>query len=308
MAEPGRHSRLLLGTAPDSWGVWLAHHPGQVEPARFLDEAQAAGYTRIELGPYGYLPTDPEALRDALERRGLTLTGGAIVAELGRGAAAFDEAIAAADEAAPLLTQLGARFLVLLPGSDRDDAGNPIELSDNEWAGVCAGIDRLGRHVRDRWRLDVVFHSHADSLVESEDQIVRLLEGTDPAAIGLCLDTGHVAYGDGDTVGLIERFPERIQYVHLKQVDPVVLRGVREKGLGFGEAVARGVMVEPNLGEPDMPAVLDALAALGRELICIVEQDMFGCEPDRPYPIARRTRAYFAGLGLDVGEGMPARG
>jgi inosose dehydratase len=300
--------RLHLGTAPDSWGVWFADDPRQVGPQRFLDEARAAGYTRIELGPYGYLPTDPAILRGELERRGLTLTGGAIVAELGRGVDGFVEAIAAADEAAPLLSALDAGFLVLLPGGDRDDAGNRIHLGAEEWADICAGIDRLGGHVRDRWGLELVFHSHADSLVETEDEIVRVLEGTDPTAVGLCLDTGHVAYGGGDTVGLIGRFPERIRYVHLKQVDPLVLGRVRAERLRFDEAVARGVMVEPPHGEPGMPAVVEALAALDRDLVCIVEQDLFGCEPGRPFPIAKRTLDSFAGLGLDVGQVPAARG
>ena len=53
---------LRIGTAPDSWGVWFPDHPRQVPWQRFLDEVQAAGYHWIELGPYGYLPTDPHQL------------------------------------------------------------------------------------------------------------------------------------------------------------------------------------------------------------------------------------------------------
>jgi inosose dehydratase len=50
---------LRIGTAPDSWGVWFPEDPNQVPWQRFLDEAVASGYAWIELGPYGYLPTDP---------------------------------------------------------------------------------------------------------------------------------------------------------------------------------------------------------------------------------------------------------
>ncbi|MCU1652418.1 MAG: 2-keto-myo-inositol dehydratase, partial [Pseudonocardia sp.] len=55
--------KLRLGTAPDSWGVWFPDNPSQVPWQRFLDEAERAGYEWIELGPYGYLPTDPAQLR-----------------------------------------------------------------------------------------------------------------------------------------------------------------------------------------------------------------------------------------------------
>ena len=57
-------------------------------------------------------------------------------------------------------------------------------------------------------------------------------------------------------------------------------------------------MVEPPNGEPDMPPVLAALAALGRQLYCIVEQDMYPCDPDAPLPIAQRTHEYFSRCGL----------
>jgi len=67
---------VSIGTAPDSWGVWYADDPRQTPWTRFLDEVVAAGYTRIELGPYGYLPTDPVQLKDELDRRGLTMTAG----------------------------------------------------------------------------------------------------------------------------------------------------------------------------------------------------------------------------------------
>ena len=68
--------RLRLGSCPDSWGVWFADDPRQTPWDRFLDELAAAGYQWLELGPYGYLPTDPARLRDELGQRGLKVAGG----------------------------------------------------------------------------------------------------------------------------------------------------------------------------------------------------------------------------------------
>ena len=82
---------LRLGTAPDSWGVWFPDDPKQLPWHQFLDEAAAAGYTAVELGPFGYLPTHPDQLRDELGRRGLTLTGATAGTALHRG----DDALAA---------------------------------------------------------------------------------------------------------------------------------------------------------------------------------------------------------------------
>ena len=66
-------SAIRVGTAPDSWGVWFPDDSRQTPYTRFLDEVVASGYTWIELGPYGYLPTDPEQLRDELGSRGLKM-------------------------------------------------------------------------------------------------------------------------------------------------------------------------------------------------------------------------------------------
>jgi inosose dehydratase len=299
--------KLRLGTAPDSWGVWYpGDDPLQTPWWRYLDEARAAGYKWTELGPYGYCPTDPAVLRDELDKRDLVLTGGTVFAALQRGKDALAEAKRACDIEAATLTPLGARYLILLPEGFTDFDGNLTAsptLSNGEWDDLIRGTTGLAKYVADEHGLELVFHSHADSHVASQEEIVRFLEGTDPAYVNLCLDTGHVAYCGGDNLALIGRYPERIRYVHLKQVDSAIRRRVLDEKLGFGPAVRLGVMVEPPLGTPDMPTLLAELAKLDRALFCIVEQDMYPCDFDKPLPIARRTREYFADCGL--GAGLP---
>jgi inosose dehydratase len=305
---PADLSQLRLGTAPDSWGVWNpGDDPLQTPWSRYMDEAKAAGYRWTELGPYGYCPTDPVVLKEELDKRGLTLTGGTVFAGLHRGREALTEARLACDQEAATLTPLGARYLILLPEGYTDFDGNLTgspTLSDDEWADLNKGMSELARYVKEQHGLELVFHSHADSHVGTQEEIVRFLEGTDPDYVGFCLDTGHVAYCGGDSLAVIEQYPDRVQYVHLKQVDPAIRQRARGEKLGFAPAVRLGVMVEPPLGDPDMPSVLTALAGLDRELFCIVEQDMYPCDFDTPFPIAKRTREYFAGYGLRAGAPM----
>ena len=295
-------SRLRLGTAPDSWGVWFPDDPNQVSWSRFLDEAVEAGYTWIELGPYGYLPTDPGQLGDELGRRGLRLSGGAVFAGLHRGADALDQAVEECRLEARLLTALGARHLVLLPEQYTDmhsgDATEPGALEPAQWNDLTAGMSELARTLHDEFDVELVFHPHADSHVDTQERVERFLTDTDPEHVALCLDTGHISYCGGDNVEIIERFPERIGYVHLKQVDPAVMTRVREEGLSFAEAVQLGAMVEPPLGVPAMEPLLEVLYGLDVDLFAIVEQDLFPCEPDVPLPIATRTAQYLGGCGL----------
>jgi inosose dehydratase len=304
MTDPTIHQHLRLGTAPDSWGVWFPDDPNQVPWSAYLDEVHEAGYGYTELGPHGYLPTDPTILGEELAKRRLALTGGAVFAGLQRGATGLERAKRDCDVTAATLKPLGANYLVLLPESYTDLDGTPVgsdTLGDEEWASLTEGMSELGAYLKTEHDLQLVFHSHADSHVRTRQEIARLLDRTDPASVNLCLDTGHLAYYEVDSLRIIAEFPERIRYVHLKQVDAAIRARSHREHLGFGPAVALGVMTEPPLGQPEMPPVLDALERLGRDLFCIVEQDMYPCEPTKPLPIAQRTRQYFASCGLETG-------
>jgi inosose dehydratase len=292
----------LIGTAPDSWGVWYADDPNQTPWPRFLDEAAQAGYTRIELGPYGYLPTDPVRLKDELDRRGMTLTAGTIFEHLHR-KDSWDSTWTGVSAAASLTAAMGAKHLVVIPDFWRDpNTGAVIEdavLTDEEWPAYAAQLDKLAKAVRDEFGLQVQFHPHADSHVDTHANVERFLAETDPELVSLCLDTGHISYCGGDNLKLIHDYPDRIGYVHLKQVDPAVVDEVMQKGIGFGEAVRMGAMCEPPRGIPEMGPILEALATLDRspELFAIVEQDMYPCPPDVPLPIATRTLDYLTSCG-----------
>ncbi|PZG02195.1 TIM barrel protein [Micromonospora deserti] len=292
---------VMIGSAPDSWGVWFSDDSQQTPWGRFLDEVAAAGYTRIELGPYGYLPTDPVRLRDELDQRGLAMTAGTIFEHLHR-ADSWDTTWRDVSAAASLTAAMGAEHLVVIPDFWRDpQTGAVIEdpqLTDEQWPAYAARMNRLARQVREEFGLRIQFHPHADTHVDTHANVERFLHATDPDLVSLCLDTGHIAYCGGDSLKLIHDYPERIGYVHLKQVDPAILAKAQTEGAGFGEAVRMGVMCEPPNGIPEMPPILDALSKLDVEIFAIVEQDMYPCPPDQPLPIATRTLAYLRSCGL----------
>jgi inosose dehydratase len=295
-------SRLTLGTAPDSWGVWFPTDPHQVTWTQYLDEVARAGYVWTELGPSGFLPRDPNRLHAELNRRGLKVCGGTVFAALHHGEDALKKAIEDFGKEAKLLTELGASYLVHLPEQYTDmhsgAATDAAQLSADHWRNLINGTNQLARVIFEEYGVKLVFHPHVDTHVDTQERIERFLTDTDPQYVNLCLDTGHIAYAGGDNVQIVQRFPERITYVHLKQVDPTVREHVRQNDIPLSEAVKLGAMVEPPYGEPAMPPLLDALAALNRDIFCVIEQDLYPVEPDVPLPIAARTAGYFAGCGL----------
>jgi len=246
-------SKIRIGTAPDSWGVWFPNDPNQIPWERFLDEVQAAGYHWLELGPFGYLPTDPAQLADELDRRDLKLSAGTVFTGFHKGEDQWQRAWDQALDVAGLVSQLGVEHLVVIPDLWRSDATAEVlearTLDAGQWKKLAAGHDKLGRALLDEYGIKQQFHSHADSHVGTYREVERFLQETDPAFTNLCLDTGHFAYYLGDNVKLMTAYPDRIGYLHLKQ--------------------------EIN---PDMFA--------------IIEQDMYGCAVDFPFPIAQRTREH----------------
>lgn len=140
-------------------------------------------------------------------------------------------------------------------------------------------------------------HPHADTHIDTPENVARFLDATDPALVSLCLDTGHYAYCGGDSVQAVETFGERIGYLHLKQVDPRILAEVVAEELLLRAGRGPRGDVRTALGVPALEPVLAAAQRLGVDLFAIVEQDMYPCSPDRPLPIARRTRAYLRSCG-----------
>ncbi len=301
-----RAPRLALGSCPDSWGVWFADDPLQTPWQRFLDELADVGYRWLELGPYGYLPTDPGQLTEELDRRGLRVSGQAVGAAL-QHADQWTSILAEARRVAELVTAVGGRFMVILPGEYRDgrtgEVREPRELDADAWKTLVRQNNELGRIIGEEYDLTVAFHPHADSHVENQEQVERFLHDTDPRYVSLCLDTGHFAYRHGDNVGLIGKYAERIGFLHIKGVDPEVLKQVDAEDLSFGEAVKRGVMAEPPKAEPKIEPIAEALRGLDREeLFVIVEQDLYPCDFDVPKPIAQRTYDYLRSVGIGGDE------
>src|SRR5258707_3667370 len=96
--------------------------------------------------------------------------------------------------------------------------------------------------------MQLVYHPHAETHVEYEDQIEAFLEQTDPERVSLCLDTGHHAYRGGDPVAFFRRHHARIRYLHLKSIDAKVRARVEAERIPFALAVGMDMFCEPSPG------------------------------------------------------------
>lgn len=308
---------IRVANAPCSWGLVGQGDPG-IPYGKMLDELAATGYTGTELGDYGYMPTDPAALRAELSSRGLTLLGAYAGVNLRQRDALATER-SRLEQLAKLLAaaEPGERrpFLVL---ADEDgkiavrshNAGRitpAMGLDAHGWSRLTRNAVEIVRFVADTAGLPTVFHPHCGSYVETPDEIERLLDGTDAAALGLVFDTGHYAYGSGpqadeESARLsaargLERFWGRVRYVHLKDLSADVAARARAERWDYLTAVRAGLYSELGTGSVDFGAVVDFLRQRGYDDWLTVEQDVLP-GMGSPKESAARNREFLRGLGL----------
>lgn len=299
---------IRFGNAPCSWGTIEGWGQG-IGYSQMLDELVEAGYTGTELGDWGYMPTDPEQLRQELSSRGLTMLGAYEGVYL-RDPRAHAEGERRVLRTARLLRSVadvgdGWQPLVVLADEHSRDplrfqnAGRvtpEMSLSDADWRVFARGAEQIARAVRDETGLRTVFHHHCAGYVEAPWEIEALLEHTGGAVLGLVFDTGHYLFGSGvnepqQVLEGLERFRERLWYVHYKDCHPAVADEARRRGWNYKEAVGKGVFCELGKGQIDFGAVTRMLEKLGYDGWVTVEQDVLPGMGE-PKESARRNREY----------------
>jgi inosose dehydratase len=269
-----------------------------VPPAeRVLDEMAAAGFAGTELGPHGYLGRDAVEVKTALSARGLRLVGAFCplpLTDADGGKSALPDAMKLAE----LLAAVGCDRIVAADagGDRRRELAGRVAQPHGEWGAAGETLALLAERCRPLG-VGVVFHPHAGTNVETESELDGLMAATPPELVGLCLDTGHIAYGGGDSVAVARRYGERVRHVHLKDVSAAVLERVRTEGLGYERAIGEDVFTPLGEGSVDFPTLVQALD--GYDGWWVLEQDVRLGPPwsqQDPAQNARRSLAYLKEL------------
>jgi inosose dehydratase len=265
--DRGTPTGRRLAGAPISWGV--CEVPGwgrQLPPERVLAEMAGLGLRATELGPVGYLGTDPAALRARLDRHGLALVGGFVPLVLHEPDAGA--ALHAADAIATMLARAGADVFVAAVVMDAD--WSPPAPLDHAQLTTLAEHLHLAAGVAAARGLTFALHPHAGTLAETADDVQRLLAITD---VGWCLDTGHLMIGGTDPVAFAREHGDRIVHVHLKDVDAAIAARYRAGELTLVRATQEGLFRPLGQGDARIAEVLAQLDAHGYERWLVLEQD-----------------------------------
>ena len=295
---------IRIGNAPCSWGVEFADDPRNPAWRSVLKDCADAGYKGIELGPVGYMPEDPAILADALAEHDLELIGG-VVFRAYHDPDMWDDVLDATHRTAKALKAHGAQHLVLIDSiSPRraPTAGRASEAEQMDKAEWTAYRDRIAETARigsEEYGLTVGIHAHAAGFMDFEPELERLLNEVDEKILKICFDTGHHSYAGFDPVAFMQRYIDRISYMHFKDIDPKVKADVIANRTGFYDACGQGIFCNLGEGDVDFPQVRQILLEAGFEGWCTVEQD---CDPTldvSPIDDARANREYLESIGFN---------
>jgi inosose dehydratase len=283
--------KVRLGVTPTLW--WNDDFPSidiGIPFGQCVSEMALAGFQGCSVG-HKY-PTDPAALKSALDLRGLQVSEPWVstyftindmeqqTVDTFEDRLAFIKAMGGTDL---VVAELG-RSSHLLPVALF--ANRPV-FSDQDWDRLTSGLNRLGK-IAASSGMRLCYHHHMGTGVMTRADIDRLMAGTDPELVHLLLDTGHLAFAGGDPLSAAQAHAGRIKHVHLKDIRPAVASKVREEGLSFEEGIEAGVFTVPGDGSIDFVPILEALASAGYEGWLVVEAEQ---DPAKANPLEYATKA-----------------
>ena len=246
-----------IAGAPISWGV--CEVPGwgyQLGADQVLRQMSEIGLAATELGPDGFLPSDPDELAATLADHKLTAVGGFTPFVLHWPDV---EPMVELERLLPGFIAARAGVMVLSADSGLTGYDSRPELDDTGWNLLLRNLDRVAAAAAEHG-IRAVLHPHVGTMVETGQDVQRVLAGS---AVSLCLDTGHLLIGGTDPAVLAGQAPDRIAHTHFKDVDLTFARKVQAGKLTYTDAVREGMYRPLGTGDVDVAAIVGHLRGNG---------------------------------------------
>ena len=246
-----------------------------------LAEAKLAGYEGVELGRK--FPREANVLGPILKKHGLNLVSGWYSGRLLE--RSVEDEIRALQPHLTLLKTLGAKVMVFcevsrcVHGDRKVPLSKRPKLADKEWAPFSQRLDQVADYLQ-KQGLKMAYHHHMGTVIQSEDEVDRMMDST--KHVGLLLDSGHLTFAGGDPLRALKRHAKRIVHVHCKDIRKDKLAQARKKDMSFLDAVLGDVFAVPGDGSIDFEPILKELANHKYSGWLVVEADQ---DPAKAHPL-----------------------
>lgn len=257
-----------------------------------ISEMALAGFTGSEIG--NKYPKDVETLKHKLDVRGMRICNAWFSSLLL--SEGYDATIEAFIKHRDFLHALGAKVIGAseqgnsIQGKDVSIFGEKPVYTDEQWELIAKGFNEMGRLAKEKGMYFTVHH-HMGTGVQTEAEIDKLMEITDPDLVYLLFDTGHLSFSGEDVIGVLKKYVHRTKHVHLKSIRKDIIAEAKEKGYSFLDSVRAGSFTVPGDGDFDFTPVFDVLDEAGYEGWVVVEAEQDPAKAN-PYEYAVLARNY----------------
>ena len=257
-----------------------------------VSEMALAGFTGSEIG--NKYPKDVETLKHKLEVRGMRICNAWFSSLLL--SEGYEATIEAFIKHRDFLHALGAKVIGAseqgnsIQGKDLSIFGAKPEYTEEQWQLIAKGFNEMGRLAKEKGMYFTVHH-HMGTGVQTEAEIDKLMELTDPDLVYLLFDTGHLSFSGEDVIGVLKKYVNRVKHVHLKSIRQSVIDEAKVKGYSFLDCVRAGSFTVPGDGDFDFTPVFDILDEAGYEGWVVVEAEQDPAVAN-PYEYAVLARNY----------------
>ena len=288
-------NKVKLGIAPIAWTNDDMPDLGAENTfEQCISEMALAGFTGCEVG--NKYPKDTAVLKKALELRGMQICNAWFSSFLLT--KPYEEVEAEFIKHISFLKEMGAKVVGIseqsysIQGTDKPVFEAKYVMNDDEWKLFCDGLNKLGK-VAKGMGIALTLHHHMGTVVQTEAEIDRMMENTDPELFGLLFDSGHLAYCGEDYMSVLKKYAKRIKHVHLKDIRPDKVKKVKDEHLSFLQGVRLGTFTVPGDGAVDFAPIFDVLAETGYEGYVLVEAEQDPAIAN-PFEYALKARKYIA--------------
>ena len=247
-----------ISPAPGEIHVGYASITWNGNDRQAIEDIATLGFPGIQLRANAIKEfASPAELRDLLEKHRLKMVA------LSSGGVRIDPAVETEEIAkhtahAKFVHDVGGLYLQVTDERPKDRAVAP---ADYERLGKL--IAEIGRRIADLG-ISLGYHNHMGTLGQTPEEVDRIMEAADPRYAKLELDVAHYFQGGGDPAKAIEKYHDRLLFLHIKDVESLPSAENPKNAYRF---------VELGRGRMNLPAAFDALHKVNFRGWAIVELD-----------------------------------
>jgi inosose dehydratase len=247
-----------ISPAPSEIRIGYASITWNGNDRQAIDDIAALGFRGIQLRANVIQEFDgPSQLHDLLQKHQLAMIA------LSSGGLRIDPVVEAEEIAkhvanAKFVHDVGGLYLQITDQRPKDRA---ITSADYKRLGRL--LTEIGKRTADLG-VSLGYHNHWGTLSERPEELDQILEATDPRYAKLELDVAHYFVGNGDPAKAIEKYGDRLLFLHIKDA---------ERFSDNAQAKRLYRFVELGRGQVDLPAVFNALRKVNFRGWGIIELD-----------------------------------